>query len=196
MSVMPKKTNLFKFFKSDDFNRGRVLICAIYILLSHVNEMMETVCVLLKGYEGVLIGNLKRKAKEATAAFDTFVKEYENHIDGGLGQLADATIDATSAIDITVEQNKFFLQQGYNAIHATIAEQLDKTINDKEQLEKEQFAGFEIFDQASRKETLESTIRQTKARLAGDPNLDKVLEGVRIGFNVACDYVNEVYLKS
>lgn len=196
MSFLPKKENLFTFFKSKDFNEARVLLCAIYILLSHVNEMMETVERLMMNYNGVLIGKLKYKAKLCTQAFDDYVKEYELHIDGGLGELADAVIETTSAIDIAVQQNKFFLQQGYKAIHSTIQEQMEKTIRDEEQIEKERFAGFEIYDQKSRKETLEETMRCVMNKMKDDPQLDKILYGVKIGFNAACDYTNEVYLKS
>ena len=194
--IQPKKKNLFAFFKSKDFNEARTEMCAIYILLSHVNELHENVDRRLQGYDGVLIGMLKHKSKLATKAFEDYFKEYEFHIDGGLGQLCDATIETTSAIDVAIAQNKFFLQEGYKAIHSAIKEQMDKTIRDEEQLKKEQFAGFEIFDPQSRKETLEATLKRVKQRYKNDPQCDKIVEGARLGFNIACDYLNEIYLKS
>ena len=110
-AVQPKKKNLFKFFKSKDFNEARVKMCAIYILLSYVNELHEDVDRLLQGYEGVLLGMLKHKSKLSTKAFEDYVKEYEHHIDGTSGQLCDVTIDVTSELDVAIQQNKFFLQE-------------------------------------------------------------------------------------
>ena len=194
--IQPKKKNLFKFFKSKDFNNARIKMCAIYILLSYVNELHEDVDRLLKGYDGVLIGMLLHKSKLATKALEDYAKEYEKHIDGTSGQLCDVTIDVTSALDVAIEQNKFFLQEGYKAILGTAKEQVEKTVRDDEQLEKEKFAGFEIYDRESRMETLGETIKRTKALYRDDPNLDKIIEGVKIGFNTACDYTNKIYLES
>ena len=194
--VQPRKKNLFKFFKSPEFNEARVKMCAIYILLSYVNELHEDVDRLLQGYEGVLLGMLKHKSKLATKAFEDYVKEYEHHIDGTSSQLCDVTIDVTSELDVAIQQNKFFLQEGYKAIHNAVSEQIEKNVHDEEQLKKEQFAGFEIFDKESRKETLQSALKRAKKLYADHPQLDTLLEGIERGFNVACDYVNEIYLKS
>ena len=63
-----KKKNLFKFFKSKEFNEARVKMCALYILISYCNELHEDVDRLLKGFDGMMIGMLKHKAKAATKA--------------------------------------------------------------------------------------------------------------------------------
>jgi hypothetical protein len=191
-----KKKNLFKFFKSKEFNEARVLMCAIYILLSYVNELIEKVDRLLQGFDGMMIGMLKHKAKQATKAFDEYFKEYELHIEGGCDQLCDTTIIATTALDTAIKQSEFFLGESTKAIRKVIDEQMKENIHDEKQLEKEKFAGFEIFDPESRKETLEFTLMRVKAIYKDDPNLETRLEGVRKGFNTACDYVNEIYLKS
>jgi tRNA 2-selenouridine synthase SelU len=191
-----KKKNLFKFFKSKEFNEARVLMCAIYILLSYVNELIEKVDRLLQGFDGMMIGMLKHKAKQATKAFDEYFKEYELHIEGGCDQLCDTTIIATTALDTAIKQSEFFLGESTKAIRKAIEEQMKENIHDEKQLEKEKFAGFEIFDPQSRKETLEFTLMRVKAIYKDDPNLETRLEGVRKGFNTACDYVNEIYLKS
>lgn len=195
-AIQPKKKNLFKFFKSKDFNEARVKMCALYVLISYANELHEDVDRLLQGYEGVLIGMLKHKSKLASKALEDYSKEYEMHIDGGLGNLADTAVDAATAIEETIEQNSYHLSEGYKAIRRAIDEQMEHTIRDDEQLEKEQFAGFEIFDPESRRETMDATMRKVKQRFRDDPNLGKILQGVRIGFDTACDYVNEIYLKS
>lgn len=191
-----KKKNLFKFFKSDQFNEARMKMCAIYVLLSYANELHEDVDRLLCGFDGMMIGMLKHKSKLASKALEEYDKEYALHIEGGMGQVADTTIIATTEIETAIKQNKFFLQEGYKAVVKSIKEQMDKTINDPEQLKKEQFAGFEIFDPESRKTTLEETLKRVSRIEKDNPNLDTLLAGVKKGFNVACDYVNEVYLKA
>ena len=191
-----KKKNLFKFFKSKEFNEARVKMCALYILISYCNELQEDVSRLLQGFDGMMIGMLKHKAKQATKALDEYSKEYELHINGGCDQLCDATIIATTGIDNAIKQSQFFLQESTKAIRKAIEEQMKENIHDEKQLEKEKFAGFEIFDPESRKETLEFTLMRVKAIYKDDPNLETRLEGVKKGFNTACDYVNEIYLKS
>lgn len=191
-----KKKNLFKFFKSKEFNEARVKMCALYILISYCNELQEDVSRLLQGFDGMMIGMLKHKAKLATKALEEYSKEYELHINGGLDQLGDTAVITTTAIDNQLKQSQFFLGEATKAIRKAIDEQMEKTIRDDEQLEKEKFAGFEIFDPQSRKETLEFTLKRTKTLYKDNPNLETLLEGVKKGFNVACDYVNEIYLKS
>lgn len=191
-----KKKNLFKFFKSKEFNEARVKMCALYILISYCNELQEDVSRLLQGFDGMMIGMLKHKAKQASKALDEYSKEYELHINGGCDQLCDATIIATTGIDNAIKQSQFFLQESTKAIRKAIEEQMKENIHDEKQLEKEKFSGFEIFDPESRKETLEYTLMRVKAIYKDDPNLETRLEGVKKGFNTACDYVNEIYLKS
>ena len=191
-----KKKNLFKFFKSKEFNEARVRMCALYILISYCNELQEDVSRKLQGFDGMMIGMLKHKAKQATKAFEDYFKEYELHIEGGCDQLCDTTIIATTALDTAIKQSEFFLGESTKAIRKAIDEQMKENIHDDKQLEKEKFAGFEIFDPESRKETLEFTLMRVKAIYKDDPNLATRLEGVKKGFNTACDYVNEIYLKS
>lgn len=191
-----KKKNLFKFFKSKEFNEARVKMCALYILISYCNELQEDVSHLLQGFDGMMIGMLKHKAKQATKAFDEYFKEYELHIEGGCDQLCDTTIITTTALDNAIKQSQFFLQESTKAIRKAIDEQMEQTIRDDEQLEKEKFAGFEIFDPQSRKETLAFTLKRVNTVYSGHPQLDTLLEGVEKGFNTACDYVNEIYLKA
>ena len=191
-----KKKNLFKFFKSKEFNEARVKMCALYILISYCNELQEDVSRLLQGFDGMMIGMLKHKAKQATKALDEYSKEYELHINGGCEQLCDTTIIATTGIDNAIKQSEFFLGESTKAIRKAIDEQMEQTIRDDEQLEKEKFAGFEIFDPQSRKETLAFTLKRVKTVYSEHPQLDTLLEGVEKGFNIACDYINSIYLKA
>ena len=191
-----KKKNLFTFFKSNEFNEARVKMCALYILISYCNELQEDVSRLLQGFDGMMIGMLKHKAKQASKALDEYSKEYELHINGGYDQLFDTTVLTTTALDNAIKQNEFFLKEGSKAIRKAIDEQMKDNIRDDEQLEKEKFAGFEIFDPESRKETLEFTLKRVRAIYKDDPNLETRIDGVKKGFNTACDYVNEIYLKA
>lgn len=191
-----KKKNLFEFFKSKEFNEARVKMCALYVLLSYCNELQEDVSRKLQGFDGMMIGMLKHKAKQATKAFDEYFKEYELHIEGGCDQLCDTTIIATTAIDTAIKQSEFFLSEATKAIRKVIDQQMKENIHDEKQLEKEKFAGFEIFDPESREETLQATLKRIKVVYKDNPNLDAILEGVDKGFNIACNYVNEIYLKA
>lgn len=118
------------------------------------------------------------------------------HIEGGMGTVADTTILATTQIETAIKQNQFFLQEGYKAVVKEIERQMKENINDPEELKRDTFAGFEIFDPESRKTTLEHTLKRTKTVYKDQPHLDVFLKGVEKGFNVACDFVNETYLKS
>lgn len=153
MNNYHKKKNLFKFFKSKEFNEARMKMCALYVLISYANELHEDVDRLLQGYDGLLIGMLKHKSKVASKALEEYDKEYALHIEGGMGQVADTTIIATTEIETAMKQNQFFLQEGRKAIVKAIEEQMEKTINDPEELEREAFAGFEIFDKESYSES-------------------------------------------
>lgn len=196
MNTYHKKKNLFKFFKSKEFNEARMKMCALYVLISYANELHEDVDRLLQGYDGLLIGMLKHKSKLATKALDEYDKEYALHIEGGMGHLSDTTIIATTEIETAIKQNQFFLQEGYKAVARAISEQIDKTIKDPEELEKEAFCGFEIFDKESHESLKRETMRLIRSRLKDDPQVDKVMQGVELGFDTAVNYVNKVYLES
>lgn len=191
-----KKKNLFKFFKSPDFNKARVLLCVIHILVSYANELLEEVARLLQGYEGMMIGPLLHKAKAETKALDDFDKEYAKHIEGGMGQMADINIAVTTELDNAIKQNEFFLQEGRKAIVREIEKQVEKNVDDPEELQREKFAGFEIFDPETRKETLQQTLKRARTVYKNHPHLGSLLEGMEKGFNIACDFTNEIYLKS
>ena len=191
-----KKKNLFKFFKSKEFNEARMKMCALYVLISYANELHEDVDRLLQGYDGLLIGMLKHKSKLASKALEEYDKEYALHIEGGMGAVADTTIIATTEIETAMKQNQFFLQEGRKAIVKAIEEQMEKTINDPEELEREAFAGFEIFDKESHETTKRDAIRLIRNRMKDDPQLDAIMRGVEIGFDTAVNYVNKVYLDS
>lgn len=196
MNRYHKKKNLFKFFKSKEFNEARMKMCALYVLISYANELHEDVDRLLQGYEGLLIGMLKHKSKVATNALDEYDKEYALHIEGGMSALGDTTIIATTEIETAMKQNQFFLQEGRKAIVKAIEEQIENTINDPEELEREAFAGFEIFDKESHETTKREAMRGIRNRLKDNPQVDAIMLGVEIGFDTAVNYVNKIYLDS
>lgn len=194
MSITPKKKNLFKFFKSDKFNRARVNLCAMYILLSKVNELKEDIDSDLQGYDGLYIGDLKRAGKESLAAFEKYVKAYEAHIGSDGLDLANATVDVTTAIDEAMEKNSYYLQEGSRAIKRAIDEQIKNRVTDEEQLSRESNADFEICGETERKQALDATLLIAKRRideLKGDP-----LKGAEVGFNVAINWINRLYLEA
>lgn len=196
MNRYHKKKNLFKFFKSKEFNEARMKMCALYIILSYANELHEDVDRLLHGYEGLMIGELKHKSKAASKALDEYDKEYALHIDGGMGTLADTTILATTGIETAIKQNRFFLQEGYKAVVKSIEEQIENNVNDTEELDRESFCGFEIFDRESHLSVRRETMRLFRNKLKDDPQLGKIMHGVELGFDAAVNYVNKIYLDS
>lgn len=191
-----KKKNLFKFFKSDQFNEARMKMCAIYVLLSYANELHEDVDRLLMGYEGLMIGMLKHKSKAASKALEEYDKEYALHIEGGMGQVADTTILTQTQLENVIKQNSFFLQEGYKAVVTEIGKQMKETINDPEELKREAFVGFEIFDKESHEATKREAMRGIRQRLKDNPQVDAIMRGVELGFDTAVNYVNKVYLES
>ena len=194
MSIQPKKKNLFKFFKSEEFNEARVKLCVMYILLSYLNEQKEDIDELLQGFDGLFIGDLKHAAIESMKAFEKYERIYRAHIGSDGIDLGEATIDVTKAIDIQMEQSRFFLQEATKAMYKAIDEQVENRVHDEEQLEKEASEDFEICPDDERKQALHEVLRITKGRineLHGD-----VLKGVEIGFNTAINYVNRVYLEA
>lgn len=189
MSITPKKTNLITFWRSDDFNKARVMFCALYILISYANEKQEELTRLLKGYEGLWIGDLKRAAKEATKALERFDKEYLSFIGDGGATLSDVNVEMTSAIDDAIDNNSYYLQEGYKAIKKVIDEQIDKTVFDEKEL-KESFFGFELVGEKEREMMKNSTLKRCKARL--DDFHGDVLKGVEIGFDSALEFVEQI----
>ena len=113
-----------------------------------------------------------------------------------MGTVADTTIIATSEIETAIKQNQFFLQEGYKAVARAISEQMEKTINDPEELEKEAFCGFEIFDPESHEVTKNETLRLIRRDLDGNPDVDAIMKGVELGFDTAVNYVNKIYLEA
>lgn len=190
--IKPKKKNLFAYFKSEAFNTARVNLCAMYILLSKVNELKEDTDRDLQGFNGLFIGELKHASNEALKAFDNYVKAYEAHIGSDGSDLCDATIDVTKEIDEAIENNSYYLKMAHKALRKAIDEATEKYVNDKEQLEKEAKADFEICGEEERVKALNATLQIARNRqdeLKGD-----VLKGVEIGFNTAINYINRIYL--
>lgn len=192
--IKPKKKNLFAYFKSEAFNRARVNLCAMYIILSYANELKEDVDKDMKGFDGLFVGELKKASNDLMKAFDKYEKTYRAHIGTDASDLCDATIDVTGALDLQMEQSKFFLQEATKAMYKAMDEQIAKRVNDKEQLEKEAKEDFEIFPDSERKEALNATIKIARQRI--DELHGDVLKGVEIGFNTAVNYINRIYLNA
>lgn len=190
-----KKKNLFKFFKSKEFNEARIKFCAIYILLSYVNELKEDVDRLMQGFDGLFIGTLKHLSKIATKDFEAYEREYRAHIIDGGSDLCDATIDVTGALDIQIEQSKFFLQESTKAICKAIDEQIENRITDNKTLEREAQEDFEICGEEDRKQALFVAKKMAKNRFAeiGAKNEDDLIKGVEVGFNIAVNWINRLY---
>lgn len=196
--IQPKKKNLFKFFKSKDFNNARIKMCALYIILSYANELHEDVDRLLQGYEGLWIGELKHAGKEASRALERYDKEYRAHILDKGEDLCDATIDVTKPLDIQIEQSKFFLQESSKAIRKVLDEQIENRVKDPKALERESKEDFEICGQEERKQALFVAKKMAKNRFAelGVKNEEDLLKGVEVGFNIAVNWINRLYLEA
>ena len=193
-----KKKNLFKFFKSEEFNEARVKLCALFIILSYANELHEDVDRLLQGYEGLWIGELKHAGKEATRALERYDKEYRTHILDNGEDLCDATIDVTKPLDIQIEQSKFFLQEGSKAIRQVLDEQIENRVKDPKALERESQADFEICGKQEREQALFVAKKMAKNRFdeLGVKNEEDLLKGVEVGFNIAVNWINRLYLEA
>lgn len=198
MVTQIKKKNLFKFFKSEEFNEARVKLCALFIILSYANELHEDVDRLLQGYEGLWIGELKHAGKEATRALERYDKEYRAHILDNGEDLCDATIDVTKPLDIQIEQSKFFLQEGSKAIRQVLDEQIENRVKDPKALERESQADFEICGKQEREQALFVAKKMAKNRFdeLGAKNEEDLLKGVEVGFNIAVNWINRLYLEA
>ena len=197
MSITPSKKNLFKFFKSRDFNEARMKMCAMYIILSYANELHEDVDRLLQGYDGLFIGSLKKASKDATKALEAYDRQYMAHIvDDGSFKLCDATIDVTSQLDETIEKNKFYLQQCYNIIANELNKQIDEKVKDEEELKRESNDNFEIISTKELEEAVQHVVTQARRHKNYEMVNDKrdFEEGLKAGFRTAVSWVNNLYL--
>lgn len=197
MGITPNKKNLFKFFKSKDFNEARMKMCALYIILSYANELHEDVDRLLKGYEGLFIGSLKKASKDATRALEEYDKQYMAHIvEDGSFRLCDTTIDVTSQLDETIEKNKFYLQQCYNIIANELNKQIDENVKDEDELEREAHEDFEIISTKELEEAIQHVVTQARKHKNYETVKDKndFEEGLKVGFRTAVSWVNNLYL--
>lgn len=197
MSVMPKKTNLFRFFKSNDFNEARMKMCALYIIISYANELHEDVDRLLQGYDGLFIGSLKKASKDATKALEAYDRQYMAHIvDDGSFKLCDTTIDVTSELDATIEKNKYYFQQCYNIIANELNKQIDEKVKDEEELKRESNDNFEIISTKELEEAIQHVVAQARRHKNYEMVNDKhdFEEGLKAGFRTAVSWVNNLYL--
>lgn len=199
MSIKPKKKNLMKFFKSDEFNEARMKMCAMYIILSYANELHEDVDRLLQGYEGLFIGSLKKASKDATASLEEYDRQYMAHIaDEGSFKLCDATIDVTSDLDETIEKNRYFLQQCYNIIANQLNKEIEEKVRDDEEIKRENEEEFELVSTNEVEEDIAHVIRQVRkrteyAKIQGKADFE---EGIGIGFRTAISWINKLYLST
>lgn len=197
MSLMPKKTNLFRFFKSNDFNEARMKMCALYIIISYANELHEDVDRLLQGYDGLFIGSLKKASKDATKALEAYDRQYMAHIvDDGSFKLCDTTIDVTSELDATIEKNKYYFQQCYNIIANELNKQIDEKVKDEEELKRESNDNFEIISTKELEEAIQHVVAQARRHKNYEMVNDKhdFEEGLKAGFRTAVSWVNNLYL--
>lgn len=190
MNVQPKKKNILAFLKSKEFKQAQVKLCAMYIIVSYANELHEDIDKLLQGYEGLWIGDLKHASKLATKALDEYAKKYESMLANGSETLCDATIDVTRALDVQLEQSKFFLQESYKAVCAVLNQQIEERVTDKEYIENEQ-TDFELCSKEDLHQALQGVLRSVKPRLS-EFNGD-VLKGVEVGFNTAVNWIFDIY---
>jgi hypothetical protein len=191
--IRPKKVNLFKFFKSEGFNKARELFCAYYIIASYLNGIKEEADSLLMGYDGLFIGEMKKISKDLQTAFEKYEKTYRMFIGDAL-LLGETTIDISEEMDIQLKQSRFFLQEATKAIFKKLDEQVEDKVKDPEQIAKENFVEFEIFDKESRQQGLNATLNMARRRIKdfnGDP-----LKGVEVGWNTAVNYINRIYLNA
>lgn len=197
MSKQPKKKDLFRFFKSNDFNEARVKMCAMFIILSYANELHEDIDKLLKGYEGLFIGDLKRASKKATNALEEYDRMYVAHISGDGRELGDATVDVTTALDKSIEMNSFYLHEGYQALRKALDEQIENRVKDPNELEREFAENFEIVGPNETKLALEEAKRITRRQLdeIGAKDESSLMMGVEIGFTVCANWINRIYLE-
>lgn len=197
MSLKPSKKNLFAFFKSKDFNEARMKMCAMYIILSYANELHEDIDRLLKGYDGLFIGSLKKASKEATKALEEYDKQYMAHIvDDGTFKLGETTIDVTSELDEAIEKNGYYLQQCYNIIANILNKQIEEKVKDDDEIDREFAEDFEIIGTNELEEAVSHIVKQARKHKNYEQikNKEDFEEGLKIGFRTCVSWVNNLYL--
>lgn len=196
-SVQPKKKNLFKFYKSEDFHTARIKLCAMHIILSYANELHEDIDRLLQGYEGLYIGDLKHASKVATKALEAYDKEYLSQISGDGGALTDANVDVTTALDKTIENNSFYFHQGYEVLKKAIDIQIEERVSDRREEVKDFTEGFELISNKELDQLLSETRRVVKRNIPeGIKDEFSLLKGVEIGIRTIVNWMNKEYLNA
>ena len=196
-SIQPKKKNLFKFYKSEDFHIARIKLCAMHIILSYANELHEDIDRLLQGYEGLYIGDLKHASKVATKALEAYDKEYLSQISGDGGALTDANVDVTTALDKTIENNSFYFHQGYEVLKKAIDTQIEERVSDKREEVKDFTKGFELINKNELDQLLSETKRVVKRNIPeGIKDEFSLLKGVEIGIRTIVNWMNKEYLNA
>lgn len=196
-SVQPKKKNLFKFYKSDDFHTARIKLCAMHIILSYANELHEDIDRLLQGYDGLYIGDLKHASKVATKALEAYDKKYLSQISGDGGALTDANIDVTTTLDKTIENNSFYFHQGYEILKNTINTQIDERISDKKEEVSDFTEGFELISNKELEQLISETKRQVKKNVPdGIKDEFSLLKGIEVGIRTIVNWMNKEYLNA
>lgn len=196
-SVQPKKKNLFKFYKSDDFHTARIKLCAMHIILSYANELHEDIDRLLQGYEGLYIGDLKHASKIATKALEAYDKEYLSQISGDGSELTEANIDVTTVLDKTIENNSYYFNKGYEILRKTINTQIEERVSDKREEVLEFTESFEIINKNELEQLLSETKKVVKKNIPeGIKDEFSLLKGVEIGIRTIVNWMNKEYLNA
>ena len=196
-SVQPKKKNLFKFYKSDDFHTARIKLCAMHIILSYANELHEDIDRLLQGYEGLYIGDLKHASKVATKALEVYDKEYLSQISGDGSELTEANIDVTTVLDKTIENNSYYFNKGYEILRKTINTQIEERVSDKREEVREFTESFEIINKNELEQLLSETKKVVKKNIPeGIKDEFSLLKGVEIGIRTIVNWMNKEYLNA
>lgn len=194
-AIQPKKKNLFKFYKSDDFHTARIKLCAMHIILSYANELHEDIDRLLQGYEGLYIGDLKHASKVATKALEAYDKEYLSQIPGDGGALTDANIDVTTALGKVIDDNSYYFYKGYEILKNTLNTQIDERISDKREEVSDFTEGFELISNNELEQLISETKRQVKRNIPdGIKDEFSLLKGVEIGIRTIVNWMNKEYL--
>lgn len=196
-AIRPKKRNLFKFFKSDEFHQARIKLCAMHIILSYANELHEDIDRLLKGYEGLYIGDLKHASKIATKALEAYDKEYLSQISGDGSELTDANVDVTSVLDQVIEDNSYYYHQGYEILKKTLNNQISERISDKKEEIEDFTEGFELISTNESEQLINETTRIMKRNLPdGVKDEPSFLNGVEMGIKTIINWMNKEYLNA
>lgn len=188
-NIQPKKKNVLKFLNSEEWQVARVKMSGMFLLLSYANELKEDVDVIVKGFDGLFMGELKKRSNDLLKAFDAYDKSFVSVLTVGGDVLCDDNEEYQNGVVEIMESSQMEIVREANILRKYTKDFIGSFNTEKIVDE----CKYELVGDEERKKAIDVLLRQIDNRLDGNKDHDAIRTGAEIGFNSAIDWINRVF---